>query len=898
MSNNIQRSKGRGSNYKFDRGGVPTEFGPYVGMVMNNVDSARSGRLQVYIEQFAGKDPYNKQLWRTVMYVPPFYGVTPQNNATTSVGTGNYKGNQQSYGMWFTPPDIGVQVICFFVEGDPDQGYYIGCIPEPGVTHMIPAVGATSKYVSKDSTMTAQIAAAGAKQLPVVEINDDNPATYENPRFFAQPKPVHDYVYAMLYNQGLLGDYIRGPISSSSQRESPSAVFGMSTPGRPIYQGGLTEKDIKEKLDAGTVKLADVQVEGRRGGHSIVMDDGDLVGRDNLIRIRTAKGHQITMSDEADCLYIIAANGQTWIELGSEGTVDVYSTNSVNVRSQGEINLHADKSININAGENLNIRAKNIQVESQESTKLSSTTDFTIYSKTKLGMLSDGTIAMQSAQGGWKTTGALSFKAQPINLNSGAAPESVDAPKPITEFKLDDTYVTPEGWQVDSGALVTIVPRAPTHEPYPYHNRGVPVEISVTAPTTTPTAPAVTRALAPTTTATVSVPVNAANVLTTPVAVAKVGDLSKAEVTGLLASAKATANQAATAVSVDKGIGQFGFKPEQLEAQKLLKPGTLAKLKSAGVPLPTQADIAEASRIIAAGGVATPETVAQSNKINAMLRSPTVWTGNQGVSSLGSLLSNEQLQVNTQQALMNTTLQGLKTSGIANGNEKPSDLSALTSMATAYGVGAVTSLVKGTAPNNLKASMLNTAKNAQFATKFVQDKVGEFAGFAKTSISAVGTVDRASLDASVTAALGDSKIPAPEFKPAVRNFDQPTAVDSQRTAINIAADKASAWLTTIQAELQTIYNEYIALSNQTTITRSEIDVITAKYKTLITRYNTEKSQYYQPVVTLANSASPAFASEAQSIVDSLNKFINLVVGLGDAIIALRISLEERAASAA
>jgi len=741
MSNNIQRSQGRGSSYKFDRGGMPTEFGPYIGVVKNNVDSARSGRLQVYIEQFAGKDPANKDLWRTVMYVPPFYGVTPRNNASSSAGPGSYKGNQQSYGMWFTPPDIGTQVICFFVAGDPNQGYYIGCVPEPGSTHMIPAVGATGKFVSKNAAMTAEIDTANAKQLPVVEINSENTATYDNPRFFAQPKPVHDYVYAMLYNQGLLGDYIRGPISSSSQRESPSAVFGMSTPGRPIYEGGLLDKDIKQQLDSGKLKFTDVRIEGRRGGHSIVMDDGDLIGRDNLIRIRTAKGHQITMSDEADCLYIIAANGQAWIELGSEGTIDVYSTNSVNVRSQGEINLHADKNININAGENLNIRGKNIQIESQESIKLSSTTDFTIYSKTKVGVLSDGTIALQSAQGGWKASGALSFKAQPINLNSGAAPESVDAPKPITEYTLDDTKLT---------------------------DTGLPVSVSFEADSSTPASPAVTKALAPTATQAVTNPVTASAVLTTPIASAKVGDLNKAEVTGLLAQAKTATNQASTAVSVDKGIGQFGFTPAKLEASKFLKPGTLAQLNAAPVPAPTAADAAEAKRINATGGNVTAQQVAQSNKINAMLASPTVWTGASGVISLTSLLGNDKLQVNTQQALMNTTLQGLKTSGIATGKEPLSSLSALTGMATAYGVGAVASLVKGTAPNNLKTNMLNTAKSAQFSTKFVEDKVGEFAGFAKTPNNESNTVNRDALDAKIVAVLDDQKIDPPNYKPIER----------------------------------------------------------------------------------------------------------------------------------
>ena len=96
MSNNIQRSQGRGASYKFDRGGVPTEFGPYIGVVKNNVDPTRAGRLQVYIEQFGGKNPADKSLWRTVNYIPPFYGLTPKNNASTTARAVSYNGNQQN----------------------------------------------------------------------------------------------------------------------------------------------------------------------------------------------------------------------------------------------------------------------------------------------------------------------------------------------------------------------------------------------------------------------------------------------------------------------------------------------------------------------------------------------------------------------------------------------------------------------------------------------------------------------------------------------------------------------------------------------------------------------------------------------------------------------------------
>ena len=71
---------------------------------------------------------------------------------------------------------------------------------------------------------------------------------------------------------------------------------------------------------------------------------------------------------------------------------------------------------------------------------------------------------------------------------------SVTAPKPIAKILLSDTeFDTAKGWQVKDNALETIVPRAPTHEPYPYHNLGVDVKVKLEQgkPPPPPGAPAV-----------------------------------------------------------------------------------------------------------------------------------------------------------------------------------------------------------------------------------------------------------------------------------------------------------------------------------------------------------------------------------------------------------------------
>jgi phage baseplate assembly protein gpV len=483
MAENVQRSRGRPQGYKFDRGGTPTEMGPYIGIVVNNVDNTRSGRLQVVIEQFAADNKdgtlnlKDQNLWRTVSYCPPFYGATPKGN---NAGVGSYlAGNQQSYGMWFTPPDIGTQVLCFFVGGDPNLGYYVGCVPEPGINHMIPAIGSVPRNQAVTQNTNQQTYFAGSPLLPVTEFNNSisNPSINENPKFFDAPKPVHSYVAATLFQQGLASDPVRGSIGSSSQRESPSACYGMSTPGRPIYQGGLGggangDRDALQELNSES--LADLKVIARRGGHTFVMDDGNLVGDDNLIRIRTSKGHQITMSDDGNCFYITHANGQAWIELGQEGTVDVYATNSVNVRTEGTINLHADKDINMFAGGKINMKSVDgTAIQSDGDLNVACKKNLTLFASTQIGVKSNGTLALKGKLASMEASGPLSLKGLPISLN-GAPGQPIATPKGITKTKMPDvSFNNSVGWTVSATGLESIVTRAPTHEPYPYHNQGV-----------------------------------------------------------------------------------------------------------------------------------------------------------------------------------------------------------------------------------------------------------------------------------------------------------------------------------------------------------------------------------------------------------------------------------------
>ena len=307
--------------------GVRLSPGPFIGVVKNNVDPMRAGRLQIWISELGG-DPDDSTAWRTVQYASPFFGVTPPPRTSPSAENPsgedrrpsgqNFKTNPHAYGFWMTPPDLGVKVICTFINGDPFKGYWFACVPDWPNMHMVPAIG--------------------GKDGPVVEHNEQPGDVSKITEFYNRQKTPHDIVANQLKAQGLSQDRDRGIITSSAFRESPSQVFGFSTPGRALAQPSFSpdgEGDIEPNVTA------------RRGGHSFVMDDGDVDGKSQLIRLRSAAGHQIMMHDTTGFIYLITASGKAWIEMDAGGNINFYADGQFNAKSRGPMNFESMAGVKI-----------------------------------------------------------------------------------------------------------------------------------------------------------------------------------------------------------------------------------------------------------------------------------------------------------------------------------------------------------------------------------------------------------------------------------------------------------------------------------------------------------------------------------------------------------------------
>jgi hypothetical protein len=679
MAEDNYSPKGQNKRSKPDAGGGVLRDLPVIGIVKNNIDNTRAGRIDVYIEDFGGPDPNDQLNWTTVNYMSPFFGSTPASGTSDNYGT--YISNPSSYGMWFSPPDIGSKVVCVFINGDSNYGYYIGGILEPELLQMIPAIGASDNIVANKGEAEQT---GGAPKLPVTNLNTNNKSITDSQNFLNEAKTIHSYAAGIYQQQGLLRDPIRGPISSSALRESPSRVgWGVSTPGRPIFQGGYTDQDVLDKgSQADTESL---QVIGRRGGHSIVLDDGDINGKDQLIRLRTIQGHQILMSDDGQTLQIIHSNGQSYVELGTEGTVDIYAMNSVNVRTQGDLNLHADNNININAKKDLNIAAENINMNAATNIGWRAGSNFNGYALGTYTIKVNGSMSMfGSGEGSYASGGTMFVNGSKINLNTGSTSVTPAEVPLITQIAHTDTLNDPKvGFAAAPALLKSIVSRAPAHMPWANAGQGVDVSVTSspadslpaqessaveTANQTTATKPEVTTNSALTSTVppvpavseSLDTNVSSAMVSAAAVAASEVAPEVVASGTGVVADATGEVNAA---------VGKMAMTPQQMEAAMVIKPGSAALATS-----------------LVQGG---------ANVATAMPAS--IFTGKPGAENLDAFVENTGAQVVAKAATLQQAQTALTTAGVITGKEAPGAIAGLVNAAATVGVAPTVDFIKNAA---------------------------------------------------------------------------------------------------------------------------------------------------------------------------------------------------------
>jgi hypothetical protein len=453
--------------------GQQAKFGIYKATVVGFLDKTYMGGLTVKIQRSSGNDNLAGQVI-PVYYMSPFYGST--SSEYEGIDPNDYNNTQKSYGMWMVPPDVGATVIVVFANHDIKLGYWIGVVPDRFKNFSVPGLAAT-KYVVSDTRKTDTQYA----RVPVAEYNDKIDSTETDTTKIL--KPEHPLA-KILMDQGLLQDDVRGITTSSARRENPSMVFGISTPG-------ITDKSGKQGKIGPQDKRQSVPV-SRLGGSTFVMDDGDdkfirmttadkgppvyesleslpegqsptgneKIPHNELIRLRTRTGHQILLHNSEDLIYIGNAKGTTWIELTSNGKIDIFAEDSISIHTKADMNFRADRDVNIEAGRNVNIK-------SQVNTHIESTSNTEIFSGVDTLMTSKATSHINSGTTHLETAGKIY-----MNSSKNKALASVVLPT------FPNPIVDAEGNTAES--LESIMLRVPMHEPWPHHENLDPLSFTST----------------------------------------------------------------------------------------------------------------------------------------------------------------------------------------------------------------------------------------------------------------------------------------------------------------------------------------------------------------------------------------------------------------------------------
>ena len=503
--------------------------GPFLAKVISNIDPTYMGTLEVELLRPVGGSGAEGQLHQ-VAYMSPFYGST--SNDYLGSDPDDYNNTQKSYGMWMMPPDVGVTVVVIFIDGDPKRGFWMGCIPDENMNFMVPGIAATQRVV-EDVDPDKQDRFG---RVPVAEYNKITPSNNHPEDPTQNLKPLHPLA-KVLADQGLIFDDARGITTSSARREAPSMVFGISTPGPLDKQPGSKNAPWGKREH----QIPSTPV-SRLGGTTFVMDDGDdkwlrrtkpadgppdyasvengetdgdpTLLHNELFRIRTRTGHQILFHNTEDLIYITNARGTSWIELTSDGKIDIYAKDSISVHTENDLNFYADRDINMEAGRNINLKATDkagvgdtkisgrIQVEAVGDfikivkgnvfTHVDGTQDDTItkaftqsFKDTWNVTTTKKTSVTSKAGFDLKTTGAnrltstgdmnisaanTTISGGNINLNgpsASPADPATEAKKLDTDFKQLPTIDNPT--EVEGETITSIMARVPTTEPYPHH---------------------------------------------------------------------------------------------------------------------------------------------------------------------------------------------------------------------------------------------------------------------------------------------------------------------------------------------------------------------------------------------------------------------------------------------
>lgn len=375
-----------------------------MGTVVDVNDPSQMGRVRVVCPTL-GEDmttPINDLPW--AIYVSPFAGVL-------DVGDRGPEEDQSqgaiSYGFW-SPPQMGAQLLIMFLDGDPNMRVYLGGIYDQFRPHTMPH----GRWMYDDHP-TLEKWGVDPRPFGPYTSNEKfiEPLNKNLREAFPKGEPNYEWRNRAADYQDAAIDIAQLEYATSNAPDDKNIEWDewLSTQGY-----NLSRQDPTSPSLFGEGNLSNQTYSWTSPGfHAVSMDDRI---RNCRMRFRTTAGHQILLDDTNERIYIATAKGKNWIEIDQEGNIDMFTTNKVNIHAEKDINLTSDKTIRMFAKEGIHMYSEDeIRMQAKKDVNFKFEQNWRVH-------VTQGTYVLSDQDMNFKTgTNMYLEAAQNIEIKAGSA---------------------------------------------------------------------------------------------------------------------------------------------------------------------------------------------------------------------------------------------------------------------------------------------------------------------------------------------------------------------------------------------------------------------------------------------------------------------------------------------
>ena len=369
-------------------------------------------------------------------------------------------------------------------------------------------------------------------------------------------------------------------------------------------------------------------------------------------------------------------------------------------------------------------------------------------------------------------------------------------------------------------------------------------------------------------------PVNIGDIAKSAQGLMPIAGVNPSQITAGMAGLTKLVDQPPSVLSNVKGVGSFGLDANQLQTAGFLKPGT--------------------TNLLADG----------TNSLSSVLKSPSVWTGKEGISSLQSLLTNASAQSKIQQNLMATGAAGLSTLGINVSSLSPAAatgtlLNAAKSVTStaAWAQGVKLPSVPGSLPSlpplpgtpdvaGMTAGMDATAIAGSFGVKLSNLKANPPVLQEVKPEGAADTVDRATVNAAADRIVGDPKVPKLDYGGGEVTGEQLKELFAEYIKI---IDESEALLD----KTKELYTPIIDRTFTMSITSAEWAALDAAYVEAKEKFNGEGKAVRSKLSSAWNRATDSVKQPYESLLININNQAKLLASRAATIRSIINQLKEK-----